>query len=409
MSGPLTGLRVVEWAAFQNGPHAGYILGDLGANVIKIEEPEIGEPGRGMARMWGDSVALPGGRGAIFEMSNRNKRSIALNLKNSEGKNLFYQLIEKTDVFFTNYYRNDVLNRLGLDYETLIQHNPGIIYAINSGYGLKGPLANSRAFDPIGQARSGMMWTTGERENSAPCLNVAAVTDQAGGTMLAFAILAALVHRERTGEGQKIEVSLLGSAIHTQYIGLTVHLLLGKGWARHSRTKARNPMANYYLCSDDKWLLLAEPQSDRYWSQFCTCLGKEEWESDPRFASSLSRRENYAEINSFVAETIVTRPRDQWVDMFHKQKVEFAFAPILDVDEVVEDPQVKANNYVTEFNHPVLGPIGLIPLPINFSKTPVAITREPPELGQHTEEVLQEVLGLSWDELARLKESAAIG
>jgi len=409
VDGPLTGIRVLEWAAFHNGPAAGYMLGDLGADVIKIEEPGVGDPFRGMTQMWGNTVSLPGRRVVGFEGANRNKRSIALNLSHPDSKSIFYQMIKKCDVFLTSYYRNEVLQRLGLDYETVVKHNPRIIYAINSGYGLEGTLANERGFDPIAQARSGMMWTTGDRDSNEPFLNVAAPNDSMGGTMQAFAILAALLHLNRTGEGQKLEVSLLGSALHLQYIDINALLLRGKGYSRHSRFKAANPIGNHYCCADSKWLILAEPQSDRFWGQFCKCLSKEEWQSDQRFATAIARQKNSEEICRLVADILATRNLDEWLEEFRLQKAEFAYSPILKDSDAVVDSQVQDNNYIVEFNHPVLGPTRVLPLPVKFSKSPVSIKRAAPELGEQTEEVLQEILGLTWEELAKLKEKGAIG
>ncbi|MEK7847472.1 MAG: CoA transferase [Chloroflexota bacterium] len=409
MPKPLDGIRVIEWAAFHNGPAAGYMLGDLGAEVIKLEEPVKGDPSRGMTQMFGESVMLPGGRLVGFELANRNKKSVAVNLKSEQGRQLVYKLVEKADVFYTNYYRNGILQELKMDYETLRRYNPRLIYAINSGYGLEGPLKDDRAFDTIGQARSGLMWAVGDRDSDEPYQTVAAPCDQVGATMLAYSILAALVARERQGIGQQLEVSLLGSAIHMQGIGVNMNLLRHRSYARHSRERARNPMANHYRCSDGKWLMLAEPQSDRFWGQFCQMLGLGKMIEDPRYATALARRDNYTECNAAVAQVLATRPRDEWLRHFKQEGAEFAHSPIYDYHDVAEDPQALDNDYVVDFNHPALGPVKVVGCPAKFSQTPAGIQCEAPELGQHTEEVLLDLLGMSWEDIATLKEQGAIG
>jgi crotonobetainyl-CoA:carnitine CoA-transferase CaiB-like acyl-CoA transferase len=409
MAKPLDGIRVIEWAAFHNGPAAGYMLGDLGAEVIKIEEPVKGDPSRGMTQMFGESVTLPGGRLVGFELANRNKKSIAVNLKSEQGRQIVYKLVEKADIFYTNYYRNGILQELKMDYETLSRYNPKLIYAINSGYGLEGPVGNERAFDTIGQARSGLMWAVGDRDHEEPFQTVAAPCDQVGATMLAYSLLAALVARERQGIGQQIEVSLLGSAIHMQGIGMNMTLMRHRSYARHSRERARNPMANHYRCADGKWIMLAEPQSDRFWGQFCRIMGLGHMEEDPRFATALVRRDNYTECNAAAAQAFATRPRDEWLQLFKEEGAEFAHSPILDYYEVAEDQQALENNYVVDFDHPALGPVKMVGMPAKFSKTPMGIQCEAPELGQHTEEVLLDLLDMSWEDIASLKEQEAIG
>ncbi|MDP7240611.1 MAG: CoA transferase, partial [Dehalococcoidia bacterium] len=400
MAKPLDGIRVIEWAAFHNGPAAGYMLGDLGAEVIKIEEPIKGDPSRGLTQMFGESMVLDGGRLVGFEFANRNKKSMTVNLKSEAGRQIIYKLVEKTDIFYTNYYRDGILQELKMDYETLSKHNPKLIYAINSGYGLEGPVNNERAFDTIGQARSGLMWSVGDRDQNEPYQTVSAPCDQVGATMLAYSLLAALVARERQGIGQQIEVSLLGSAIHMQGIGMNMNLMRHRSYSRHSRERARNPMANHYCCGDDKWIMLAEPQSDRFWGQFCRIMGLEYMEEDPRYATALDRRENFMECNEAVSKAFTTRSRDEWLECFKEEGAEFAHSPIYDYYDVAEDPQALENDYIVNYDHPALGTVKMVGMPTKFSKTPIGIQREAPELGQHTEEVLLEMLDMSWEDIA---------
>jgi len=410
MTGPLEGIRILEWAAFHNGPAAGYMLGDLGAEVIKIEEPVRGDPTRGMTHMYGDSITLPGGKLVWFELANRNKKGIAVDLTKEQGKEIVYRLVEKSDVFLTNYYRNDLLVRNGMDYETLLKYNPRLIYAISSAYGLRGPRSNERGFDTSIQAQSGLMWMMGDREFREPVQVVGAPCDQMGATMLAYSILAALLARERLGIAQKVETSLLGSAIHLQAVGLNFTLLRGRHNSRHSRKKARNPLANHYCCGDGKWIMLAEPQVERFWPQFCHIMRLDQLLKDQRFEKVHESLHEYSEeLIRTLDAAFATHTRAEWLTRFEAMGAEYSYSPILDYDELIQDPQATENRYFLDFNHPALGKIKMVNCPIDFSKTPAGPSREAPELGQHTEEVLINLLGYSWDEIASLKEKGAIG
>jgi len=407
MAGPLAGIRVLEWAVFHNGPAAGYMLGDLGAEVIKIEEPVRGDPWRGVESLAGAAMSLPGGLNVAFEVANRSKKSITLDLKREEGREILYRLVSKCDVFFTNFSR-DVARRLKVDYETLSQYNPGLIYAVASGLGTRGPEANKRSFDPIAQARSGIMWVVGDRDHKEPFQIVGQILDQMGATMLAYGIMAALLARERQGVGQEIEVSLLGSAIHLQVINTTTALLRGRGQARHSRRRCRNPLANHYRCADDKWLILAEIQSDRFWHNFCQAIGKPELEKDPRFENALKRRDNCQELNGILEEVFATRPRDEWLRILEEKGGGIACAAVVTPEELGSDPQVLENEYIVDFDHEILGRVKLVGCPVRFSRTPARISSRPPAFGEHTEEVLLELGGYSWEEIAGFREKGII-
>ena len=407
MGGPLAGIRALNWCQFTPSS-AGYILGDLGADVIKIEHPVQGDAYRGMGRMYGEAMSMPSGRHAGFEAVNRNQRSITLDLKKEKGREIFYQLVAQSDVFFTNYTERIAL-KLGADYATLSEKNPLLIYASSSTYGPSGPWAERRGFDQTAQARSGLMFAMGERDFPEPVQTVSGVADQMGATILVQGILAALLARERQGIGQKIDVSLLGSMVHLQALGVSVTSFRGKPWARHSRTRARNPLTNHYRCADDKWLLFAEIQADRFWPEFCQALGLQELENDPRFATAMGgRREHAFELVEILDQTIATKGRDEWVRIFEEQGVPFAYSPVQDYYEVLDDPQVLANEYVISFDHPTEGTIKAMGHPIRFSKTPARMIREAPEFGQHTEEILRELGDHSWEEIATLREEGVV-
>ncbi|MEX1255435.1 MAG: CoA transferase [Dehalococcoidia bacterium] len=406
MPGPLSGIRVLNWSQFTPSS-AGYFLGDLGADVIKIEHPVQGDAYRGMGRMYGEAMSFAGGRHAGFEAANRNQRSITLDLRAETGREILYKLVEQSDVFFTN-YTDGVALKLRADYDTLSQRNARLIYAVSSTYGPGGPWAGRRGFDQTAQARSGLMFAMGERDFPEPVQTVSGVCDQMGATMLVQGILAALVARERQGTGQRIDVSLLGSMIHLQAIGVSVTSFRGKGWARHSRTRTKNPLTNHYRCADGQWLLFAEIQADRFWPEFCRALGIEELEHDERFATAMGgRREHAEELIEILDRAFATKPRDEWLRRFEEQKAPFAYSPVHDYETVLNDPQVLENDYVVEFDHPTAGRIKEMGYPVRFSETPAQIVREAPEFGQHTEEVLQE-LGYSWEEIGAFREQGVV-
>jgi crotonobetainyl-CoA:carnitine CoA-transferase CaiB-like acyl-CoA transferase len=406
MSGPLEGIRVVECGGYLSAPSAGYMLGDLGAEVIKIEDRVKGDPVRGMSSTFGRGMIMPDGTNIMFETANRNKKSLTLDLKKEKGKELLYRLVASADIFCTNYSRT-AIDELSIDYQTLKKHNPKLIYAVATGYGSLGPDSEKRAFDTIAQARSGIMYTVGEPDG--PPLQISgAIFDQVTGTLLVNGILAALVARDRQGIGQEIEVSLLGSGIHMQAYNVNVTLLRGRSMPRPSRKTLKNPLANHYECADGKWLLLSEAQSDRFWHNFCLALGIEKLEKDAKFATAKDRRHNFLELTATLAKVFKTKPRDEWINTLQSQGGGMAFSPILELTELVSDPQIMANEYLTDVDHPTLGRVKMAGIPIKFSETPAQIKECAPNFGQHTEEVLMNILGYTWEEIEKLKDEEVI-
>jgi CoA:oxalate CoA-transferase len=406
MSGALEGIRVIECAGYLSAPSAGYILADMGAEVIKVEDRVTGDPVRGMASLFGGSMILPDGTNIQFETANRNKKGITLDLKKEKAKEILYKLVAASDIFCTNYSLNAIEN-LSMDYETLKKHNPKIIYALATAYGSLGADSRKRAYDTIAQARSGIMHTIGEPD-SPPLQIPGALFDQMTGTLLVNGILAALLYRDRKGIGQKVEVSLLGSGIHLQAYNLNLALMRGRPMVKPSRWTLKNPMANHYKCADEKWLLLAEPQSDRFWHDFCICLGIENLEKDAKFATAKDRRDNYLELTGMLEEVFVTKTREEWINILQTKGGGIAFSPVLELTELTSDPQIMTNEYIVEVDHPSVGKIKTIGKPIRFSETPVQIGNCAPAFGQHTEEVLIDILGYSWEDIAKLKEEEVI-
>lgn len=404
--GPLSGIRVLEVAMYHNGPATGYMLGDLGAEVIKIEPPVTGDYQRGVQGMYDVNVTTAQGVNVIFETANRNKRSVILDLKNQSGKAAFHRLVAKSDVFITNFTKR-VIRELGIDYAALKQHNPRLIYAATTAFGSKGPLSENRGYDMVAQALSGAMWLFGDRDSTEPSTAIGALFDQVAASMLAYGITAALLARERTGKGQEVESSLLAAAIHMQVISLNTFLWRGRQMARFSRKRCRNPLVNYYQCADGKWLLLSEPQSGRYWHDFCEALGILDIENDERFSTADARRQNYAEVIAMLDRVLATKPRDEWLSIFKNHR--FVYSPIYDYTDVIKEPQVLENQYIMDMKHPIMGDVKTVGMPCQFSETPGSIQSAAPEFGAHTEEVLTEIAGYTWDEIASLREQGAFG
>jgi crotonobetainyl-CoA:carnitine CoA-transferase CaiB-like acyl-CoA transferase len=380
MPGPLDGIRVVELGQFQQGPVATMRLGDLGADVIKVEAP-AGDPGRGFMRLVAVDAGLTG-RNYYFEGHNRNKRSIVLDLKKEKGLEVFFKLIDWADVFVNNLSIN-APDRMGIGYEVLSQRNPRLIYAHTSGWGRKGPDADALSFDYTGVARCGLMMLAGER-GSPPQSLVPGMGDEIGALMCGYAVCAALYVREKTGKGQRIDTSLMSGLISMERLALSAPAFLGQEYPRWDRTRAGNPIYNHYRCK---------------------ALGLEELEHDPKFSTVEDRHKNAEELVSIFDKKLASKTRDEWVEIFKKGGV--ICAPIQTTAEVVNDPQAIANEYIITVDEPGGGKTKQVGFPWMFSETPTSVRRVAPGLGEHSEEILLE-LGYSRDDIAGLKQDGII-
>ena len=405
--GPLQGIRVIECAGYLSAPTACYMLGDLGAEVIKIEDRVKGDPSRGTSAVFGSSMMLANGENILFETANRNKKSLTLDLKKEKGRQLLYELVSKADVFCTNFTRK-AIQKLEIDFETLKKYNPKIIYGMATGYGLKGPENNKRAFDSVAQARSGIMYALGGEPDTPPAQIGGPVFDQMTGTMLVYAILAALIARDRTGKGQQVEVSLLGSGIHLQAYNLNTALLRGRQIPRPSRRTLKNPMANHFECADGEWLMLSEPQADRFWPVFCDCLDIKHLEKDEKYHDAAARRGNFRELLDIIEKVFKTKTREEWTKILDEKGEGIAYSPVLKPTDLADDAQALENGYITEIDHPSLGRIKMVGNPVSFSQTPVKVDGYSPCFGQNTEEVLLDVCGYDWDRIQELKDEEVI-
>jgi crotonobetainyl-CoA:carnitine CoA-transferase CaiB-like acyl-CoA transferase len=403
MKKALEGIRVIDVSEAGLAPVCCRILADMGAEVIKVERTEGGDQTRGIIKISGNVPVYD--INYVFEFYNFNKKGITLDLKQAEGRQVLYKLIEKSDVFVCN-FRPQALKKLELEYEAISKINPRIIYAHLSGYGLHGPEKDVGAYDFVGYwARSGVMAALGEPGTPLP-FQLPGFGDNTTGMYAACAILLALFHRERTGEGQEVLVSLIGGGIWSMGIVLSSVLATGLDYPRVSRTCQSNPIFNSYECADGKWLQLACIQGDRYWSGVCKALGIEELENDPRFCTHEKRMENHDALIPILDKIFLSRPRDEWARLLNEQDIIWTL--VRTPAEVAADPTPWADGYFQEIDHPAGKKLNVILPPWQFSQTPPEIRSTAPELGQHTEEVLMELLDYSWDDLAALKEKGVI-
>ena len=405
MKRPLDGVRIIDWTIWQQGPVSTMMLADLGAEVIKIEERVGGDPGRGVLSIAGALVGATSGPNFYFEANNRHKQSLTLDLKNPKAIEIVYQLAEKSDVFVQN-FRKGVSDKLGIGYEALSQRNPQLIYASATGYGPFGPDSGEPSFDYMGLARSGIMTAVGEPQME-PLSIAGGIADQMGAIMLAYGVMAALLAREKYGMGQEVDISHLGSMTALQGLNVACKTILGKEFKRMPRAAAPSPLWNHYKCGDDKWICLAMPQQDRYWSDFCKVLGIEHVLDDPRFATMGDRADNAKDLIPILDAAFASRPRDAWMKAL-KEGGDFIYTVVNTIADLPTDEQMLANEYIVDYEHPRIGKTQLVGVPVRLSKTPGDPKGAAPEFGEHTERILTELLDYSWEDVAKLREEEVI-
>lgn len=397
---PLAGIRVIDLTIWIFGPLAASLLGDMGAEVIKVERPITGDFSRGAQSIWGRGLWLPDGRNSFWESFNRNKKDITLDLNKVEGKEILYRLVEKSDVFITN-LNPLALEKFGADKKTILEHNPKIIYAQGGGLGQKGPDANAPCQDTVGIARSGFMFNI-PLPGDEPSYATGAISDTLAGTLLAFGILAALIARERVGITQAVYTSQLNAMMWLQYWNVAQRCNLGADFEPHNRKKSGNPLFNLYKCKDGKWIALGMFVSDRYWHDFCEVMDIKELENDPHFETEVKRKDHCEELIPILERVFITKPREEWSKPFTEK--EFWFSIINKVDDLPTDPQVVANNLIVEFENSLKFLAG----PFQLEKSKIPLRGKSPELGQNTEEVLLDICGLSWTDIEALKDEGVI-
>jgi crotonobetainyl-CoA:carnitine CoA-transferase CaiB-like acyl-CoA transferase len=397
----LKGIKIIDFTTWVFAPGGTAMLADLGADVIKVEDPGTGDPQRFILMFGGlevPDINFP------WELENRNKKGIAIDLKVEQGKQIMYKLVEEADVFVSN-VRAQALEKLGMDYETLSKINPRLIYAHGNGYGEEGPESNRPGFDWAAYwARGGIMGSLGEPD-APPIMSLPAYGDHTSSISLVAGITTALLVREREGYGQRVDVSLLATAMWCNSFGVVGAGVMTEEVEKRSRKDLANPLINYYKCRDGKWLQLVCLQSDRYWSDFCGILEIEHLEHDEKYENMMARAANPASLIAILDKQFLNRDREEWGRLFDEKEV--IWAPIQSFKETLNDPQAAANGFVSELEHPEHGPFRLVNVPFKLSKTPSSIREIGPELGQHTEEVLME-LGYSWEDIEAFKDTKAI-
>ena len=389
--GPIEGIRVLDLTRVLAGPYCTMFLGDLGAEVIKVEEPGVGDDSRG----WGPPFA--GGESAYFLCVNRNKRSLTINIKSDQGVALLRRLAGMADVLVEN-FRPETMERLGLGEKELRALNPRLIYASLSGYGADGPMKDWPGYDVIVQAWGGLMSITGMPDGEPTKVGVA-IVDIVAGLVLGQAILAALFARERTGVGQKIETSLLEAEVACLINAGSNYLIGGSVPGRHGN--AHPNIVPYQSFKTGDGYLVVGVAGEAIWRRFCQAIGAPELADDQRFARNPQRVENRGELIDILAEIFLKRDSTSWIDLFNDAGI--PCAPVQTVDQVFSSPQVIHRKMVTEVQHPTAGTIRMAGLPMKFSNTPASIRLAPPLLGQHTAEVLRTWLKMDDSAIAELK------
>ncbi|HYP44982.1 MAG TPA: CoA transferase [Propionibacteriaceae bacterium] len=377
----LNGIRVLDLTQVMSGPFCTMILADMGADVIKIESPTVGDQTR---KSWGTAVKGEDSR-AFFSL-NRNKRSVVLDLKSADGLQQFYALVATADVVVEN-FRPGVTRRLKVDYETLSPHRPGLIYASISGFGQTGPYANYPGYDLIAQAMTGVMSITGE-PGGAPVKSGLPVADLGAGMFCAIGILTAYVERQRSGQGQYLETSLFESALAMSVWESTEFWATGE--APVALGSANRMSAPYQAVETADGYVTIGANNEKLWRLLCQVLGAEELIEDPRFLDNNRRMANRAALVASLTPLFVDRTTDHWVRVLLEAGV--PAGPIRNYQQVLdEDPHVKAREMIQHFDHPVEGVIPVLASPIKLQRTPPRVRTPPPLLGEHTSEVLDEV------------------
>lgn len=401
MSILLEGIKVVEMCAYVVGPATGIILGDFGAEVVKVEPPDGGDPLRAVFQT---GIIPPSDFNFLFEFFNRNKKSVVVDAKTEKGKEVIYKLVERSDIFISN-YRPAAVEKLSIDYDTLSRLNPKLIYAHITGYGLKGPGRDWPAFDETAfWARSGIMGILGEPDTPCPPLR-GAIGDLTTSLNVFGGIVLALYHRERTGIGQKVDSSLLNSGAWVAGWDLQSSLYTGHDIPRQSRKNQANPLHNTYKTKDGRWIYFGMAETDRYWPILCRVLDREDLLNDSRFNSHEKRCQNSELIISILDEIMATKTLSEVKDRFYEEGL--LWAPAQTMTEVMNDPQLMDNEFFIEYDHPSKGRFRGIDSPLRLSGCTNKARRPAPEFGQHTEEVLLE-LGYEWNHIQELKKQKAV-
>ena len=383
MPGPVEGIRVVELGVWVAGPAAGGILADWGADVVKIEPPN-GDP----ARMFGRMLGCDLGTNPPFEMDNRGKRSVVLDLTTEEGRAAALELISDADVFLTN-VRLGALHRAGLDFETVADRNPRLVYGLITGFGETGPDADRAAYDVAAfWSRAGIAHLL-TRPGDTPPFQRGGMGDHSAGMTLAGAVCAALFARERTGQGQLVTTSLYRQGAYTVSFDINTYLLTGQPIAVGQRETMGNPCMNNYTAGDGRRFWIVGLEAGRHWPALCKVVDRPDWLADPRFENARTRAAHAPELIAELDEIFAAKPLDEWADIFSEEP-DFFWSPINTIEDVVADEQFHAAGGIVYVPDGETG-VPMVATPADFHGTPSAPRSIAPDLGEHTAEVLAEL------------------
>ena len=395
MAGPLSGIKVLDLTRVLAGPYATMLLGDLGAEVIKIEQPGTGDESRNFG-------PFKNGFSLYFMSVNRGKRSVTLNLKSERGSAIFKQLLTDTDVVVEN-FRPGAMKKLGLDYDTLKAAHPSLIYAACSGFGQTGPYAQQGAYDMIIQGMGGIISITGEPDGP-PVRVGTSISDITAALFTTIGILSALHHRHQTGKGQCVDVAMLDSLVAVLENAVVRYFATGEA---PKPLGARHPAITPFeaFASADGHVIIALG-NDTLWAKFCEHVNRQNLISDERFRTNADRTENHGELFPILSKVMSQRTTDDWMDALGKIGV--PCGPINTMDKVVSHPQVQAREMITRVAHQITGEVEVPGVPIKFSDTPGNVDAPAPSLGEHTTEVLMDVLKMHPAEVERLRQDGVI-
>jgi crotonobetainyl-CoA:carnitine CoA-transferase CaiB-like acyl-CoA transferase len=394
---PLDGIRVLDASRVLTGPFCSMILADLGAEVIKIEIPTVGDD----TRQWGPPFI--GGESAYFLSINRNKKSLTLNLATEMGKQVFYELAAKCDVLLEN-FRPGVTDKLGIQYSTISKKNPNIVYCSISSFGQTGEYNERLAYDIVIQAMGGLMGITGEPGRPPVRIGVA-LSDIGAGMYAATAILAALLARPRLGKGQFLDISLLDSTISWMTYMAAHYFATGRS---PERMGSAHPSIVPYQCfetSDNEFIAVAIG-NDKLFQEFCNAIGLKELANDPKFATNPARVINRDQLVPVLEKAFAGKTRKDWLKILVEARL--PVGPVYSIEEIFRDPQVLRREMLVKVQHPKVGQISQIGIPMKFSETKPGIKLPPPMLGEHTEEILSTLLGYGKERITQLREGGVI-
>jgi crotonobetainyl-CoA:carnitine CoA-transferase CaiB-like acyl-CoA transferase len=401
--GPLAGVRVVEWAHVHLGPGAGMFLGDMGADVIHVESRD-GDMMRRYATLWGNDFLLDAGRNTFTEDLLRNKRSIAVDLNDEDGKEIVHRLADRADVFITN-FRPAAVAKQRLDYETLSARNPRLVYAHGTSYGHVGPEKDSPGLEMMGLARGGMMLGSAV-PGGEPVYPTMGLNDRIGAIGLLVAILSALYAREQTGAGQLVHTSLLGWMVNLQAVAIACAANTGQDPRPLPRQDQDDPLYNVYRTADGTWIALGMTiHPEKNWPLVCRALGRPELIDDPRFVDAHRRAENHRELIEIFDHEFGKLEFADWDATAHEYGL--IACRVNALTDLAADEQVLANGYMVKLPHPELGDWWHVPTPVYYEKTPVSVRSVAPHVGEHTDEILGD-LGYSAERIRDLRERSVV-